>query len=86
MSKYYEKLSIGALTGFVQAPHPDARMVLGHTKRDATINDIEHAGWLMPEVKNHVKEQPTNKWKQKLIDRERAQCAPKGWSHAGPDA
>lgn len=43
-------------------------------------------GWLMPEVKNHVKEQPTNKWKQALIDRERAKCAPQGWSHAGPDA
>jgi hypothetical protein len=81
MSKYYETLSIGALTGFIQAPHPDARMVIGEVD-----GHIEQAGWLMPEVKNHVKEQPTNKWKQALIDRERARCAPKGWSHAGPDA
>lgn len=29
------------------------------------------AGRLMPEVTNHVKEQPTNKWKQLLIDRGR---------------
>jgi hypothetical protein len=45
MSKYYETLSIGALTGFIQAPHPDARMVIG--EKDGRN---EHAGWLMPQV------------------------------------
>lgn len=29
-------------------------------------------GTLMDEVENHVKEQPTNRWKQKLIDAQRA--------------
>lgn len=29
-------------------------------------------GVLMDEVKNHVKEQPTNRWKQRLIDAQRA--------------
>lgn len=45
MSKYYERLSIGALTGFVQAPHPDARMVIGEVD-----GHNEQAGWLMPEI------------------------------------
>jgi len=49
-------------------------------------NEARPCGWLMPEVRNHVEEQPTNKWKQRLVDRERASRAPKGWSHAGPDA
>lgn len=34
--------------------------------------DWEHKGWLMPEVENHVKEQPTNRYKQMLIDKARA--------------
>ncbi len=50
-------------------PHPEARPVFfdvpGRRAR-------KHVGWLMPEVKNHVKEQPTNRWKQVLIDRQRA--------------
>lgn len=45
MSKYYERLSIGSLTGFGQAPHPDARMVIG--EKDG---HNEQAGWLMPQV------------------------------------
>lgn len=32
-------------------------------------------GTLMDEVKNHVKEQPTNRWKQRLIDAQREQAA-----------
>lgn len=36
----------------------------------------DHEGWnpaglLMPEVENHVSEQPTNKWKKRLIDAQR---------------
>lgn len=34
-----------------------------------------HKGWLMPEVRNHVPEQPTNRYKQALIDRQRAAVA-----------
>lgn len=37
--------------------------------------DWHPAGRLMPEVTNHVKEQPTNKWKQKLIDAQRKKAA-----------
>ena len=83
---HFKRMTIGALTHFAQAPHPEARMVLASHVDNPKVDDLVHAGWLMPEVKNHVKEQPTNKWKQALIDRERAKCAPKGWSHAGPDA
>lgn len=50
MSKYYKTLSIGALTGFSQAPHPDARMVLGSLSATPTVAQIEHAGWLMPQM------------------------------------
>jgi hypothetical protein len=31
-------------------------------------------GVLMPEVKNHVEEQPTNRWKRALIERERTRA------------
>jgi hypothetical protein len=29
------------------------------------------SGWLMPRVENHVPEQPTNQWKQRLIEAQR---------------
>lgn len=41
----YTRLTIGSLTGFAQAPHPDCRMVLG--EKDFRL---EQAGWLMPQV------------------------------------
>jgi len=34
-----------------------------------------HAGVLMDPVRNHVPEQPTNKWKQRLIDAQRGEQA-----------
>lgn len=40
------------------------------------------AGKLAPEVTNHVPNQPTNQWKQRLIDEARAKAA----SNARPDA
>lgn len=55
----------------------------------APLTGWKVVGRLMPEVKNHVQEQPTNRWKQHLIDRAAA-CrkdagyTPKGWSHAEP--
>ena len=59
MSKYYEKLSIGALKGFIQAPHPDARMVIG--EKDG---HNEHAGWLMPQIADvHPK---TARWQRHM--------------------
>lgn len=42
--------------------------------RETTLEWWKDVGVLMPEVKNHVKEQPTNKWKQFLIDRQRAEA------------
>ncbi len=32
------------------------------------------AGRLMPTITNHVPEQPTNRWKQRLIDRQRREA------------
>lgn len=88
--KTYNWIAIGALTGFSQAPHQDARMVMASHNPEPQVDDIKHIGWLMPEVRNHVEEQPTNRWKRKLIERARAAAsgqdtrpAPKGWSHAG---
>jgi hypothetical protein len=46
----------------------------GYTKVTHTVI-WRDAGVLMDEVKNHVKEQPTNKWKQRLIDAQRKAAA-----------
>lgn len=48
--KTFHKLSIGALTNFADAPHPDCRMVIGHTKPNARVDELVHAGWLMPQI------------------------------------
>ena len=45
---------------------------LTHERTEEYWRDI---GTLMDPVENHVKEQPTNKWKQRLIDAQRAACA-----------
>jgi hypothetical protein len=50
MSKYYKRLMIGSLNSFAQAPHHLARMVLASHEESPTCNEIEHAGWLMPQV------------------------------------
>lgn len=51
-----------------ESPNPDgSRNVSGLIYGD----DWHPAGRLQPEIKNHVKEQPTNKWKQRLIDAQR---------------
>ena len=49
----------------------------GDGSQNVTFHDAVEgwipAGKLQPEVTNHVKEQPTNRWKQALIDAQRAQ-------------
>ena len=46
----YKYLKIGSLTGFAQAPHPEARMVLASHLDDPRCDQIEQAGWLMPQI------------------------------------
>lgn len=46
----YKYLKIGSLTGFAQAPHPEARMVLASHEAEPVCSEIKHAGWLMPQV------------------------------------
>ena len=41
----------------------------------------QHVGTLMDEVKDHVKEQPTNRYKQRIIDAQRASAEAK-WANA----
>ena len=50
MSTHYKTMCFGALTGFEQAPHPDARMVLATRSSTPGVADWEHAGWLMPQI------------------------------------
>jgi hypothetical protein len=45
----FTRLTIGSLTGFAQAPHPDCRMVIGHVGTPG-FDACVHAGWLMPQV------------------------------------
>lgn len=48
--KTFASMTIGSLTRFIQAPHPDARMVMASHVEDPKCSDIVHAGWLMPQV------------------------------------
>lgn len=56
----------------------------------AVYFDGRHTGWLMPQVRNHVPEQPTNRYKRQLIERQRQAAAEtarnnaEGRADAGP--
>ena len=43
---------------------------------ETTRENWRDIGTLLDPVRNHVKEQPTNKWKQRLIDAQRAGVQP----------
>lgn len=47
----------------------------GGITKVTTTEYFKDIGTLMREVPNHVPEQPTNRWKQALIERERASAA-----------
>jgi len=45
-------------------------------ERDGVTHETTQEWWkdigtIMPPVQNHIKEQPTNKWKQRMIDAQR---------------
>ena len=52
-------------------------------ERDGITHETTQEWWkdigtIMPPVQNHIKEQPTNKWKQRLIDAQRKQAGVDG--------
>ena len=47
---HFKTLSIGCLTRYHDAPHKDARLVLGSLSETPTMSEIVRAGWLMPQI------------------------------------
>lgn len=74
ISKFSDPAKGGRSVEFLSSSRHTTVRWPGYTSETHSENWI-HAGVLMDPIENHVPEQPTNRWKRVLIERQRAAVA-----------